>query len=516
MTCGGVLGRSRGRGSATRVGILIFLIIILFWGVSSLNLRGSGPRRARSLRVIVVEEHHEVLPYWHSLSGPISVLHVDAHEDTAPPSVAQKSVNRSMSSNDVFVFGSVLMNKLKAFTWIWPAWDVQGPRHSLGPRASTLVGNSGMFLLKIGVIRVVNRVGVELDIGCLCMFRRDADMRLHSCEVGDDGLEHYLEGRDDSERQLHATIHKKCRFTHELPMQQVSNLEVVANRYHSAASLSGAKSQFVLDIDEDFFGVLTKEDAKIMRGGLSRRLMRSLDHLLAAFQVSSVEDEDKVNDVLRLFVHTLWNVCWNGPRPTPVCWSVRKADLSWLESKLILFFFESRQNALNFVLLKHLAETLLELVSSSPNAAHLINSYGFCLSKSPATSVEASGGFMASTVSSRDEGRGMKFCVNDASVYQVVNNDKHPVTRSASSSPYEVARRLGVLRVALGNEQTRPALVTVCRSVRDGYTHPHMWPQIEEGVLKVLRDRYGELDVHYDRNLMGGRLGWAHHARVLS
>lgn len=76
-------------------------------------------------------------------------------------------------------------------------------------------------------------------------------------------------------------------------------------------------------------------------------------------------------------------------------------------------------------------------------------------------------------------------------------------------------RRLYALEVALRNEKTRPVLVTICRSMRDGYTNPHQWKHIESGILELLEKSYGKLDIVYDKNLMGGALGLGHHARVL-
>jgi hypothetical protein len=33
------------------------------------------------------------------------------------------------------------------------------------------------------------------------------------------------------------------------------------------------------------------------------------------------------------------------------------------------------------------------------------------------------------------------------------------------------------------------------------------------GVLKLLEKQYGELDVRYDKNLLGGKMGWEKHAK---
>ncbi len=57
--------------------------------------------------------------------------------------------------------------------------------------------------------------------------------------------------------------------------------------------------------------------------------------------------------------------------------------------------------------------------------------------------------------------------------------------------------------------------MTVCRSIRDGYAYPQHWAQIESGLLAMLEERYGPLDVRYDENLLGGALGWTRHAAPL-
>jgi hypothetical protein len=86
------------------------------------------------------------------------------------------------------------------------------------------------------------------------------------------------------------------------------------------------------------------------------------------------------------------------------------------------------------------------------------------------------------------------FCV------ALVHNDDSAVTHAVNDSPHEVAtcfscsisrvlnvcfvqveRRLLLLARALPHELQRPALVTICRSVRDGYAFSSHWRQIEDG-----------------------------------
>lgn len=74
----------------------------------------------------------------------------------------------------------------------------------------------------------------------------------------------------------------------------------------------------------------------------------------------------------------------------------------------------------------------------------------------------------------------------------------------------EVRRRTIFLKHMLKNVMKRkPGLITVARSVRDGYTPRELFEQIEESVLRTLNatsDR--PLRVHYDSELLGGKGGW--------
>ena len=60
------------------------------------------------------------------------------------------------------------------------------------------------------------------------------------------------------------------------------------------------------------------------------------------------------------------------------------------------------------------------------------------------------------------------------------------------------------------SEGRRAVLVTVCRSVRDGYTPRALAAHIEHGILAALRRqrRSGIMTIVYDKDLLSGRAGW--------
>ncbi|KAK7498478.1 hypothetical protein BaRGS_00010138, partial [Batillaria attramentaria] len=90
------------------------------------------------VHVVVVEEHHEVIPHWffaaeHGLiprSGNV-LLHLDGHMDLAPPSIISESMLRwpgpeqlpqFMQSNSRFIMSAAMTGLLTRFIWVVPPW----------------------------------------------------------------------------------------------------------------------------------------------------------------------------------------------------------------------------------------------------------------------------------------------------------------------------------------------------------------------------------------------------------
>ena len=83
-------------------------------------------------KLVLVEEHQEVLPYWHSLktSGPLTLLHIDAHPDggvstqhddlwhvrerlNSTADLDAAVVRSIMTDNDVHLIGGSLLGLLQ-------------------------------------------------------------------------------------------------------------------------------------------------------------------------------------------------------------------------------------------------------------------------------------------------------------------------------------------------------------------------------------------------------------------
>ena len=75
----------------------------------------------------------------------------------------------------------------------------------------------------------------------------------------------------------------------------------------------------------------------------------------------------------------------------------------------------------------------------------------------------------------------------------------------------ELRLRLSRLRrLVEAKSYPTPSMVTLCRSVRDGYSPVPYFSKIEKSVLSsILNSRAGvRYNVVYDKNLLGGKKGW--------
>lgn len=70
-----------------------------------------------------------------------------------------------------------------------------------------------------------------------------------------------------------------------------------------------------------------------------------------------------------------------------------------------------------------------------------------------------------------------------------------------AADPAEIERSASQLAALLGSGALQPRLVTIARSVRDGFTPKHAWPEIERSTLAALHRSLGPLEVVYDPGL---------------
>ena len=152
---------------------------------------------------------------------------------------------------------------------------------------------------------------------------------------------------------------------------------------------------------------------------------------------------------------------------------------------------ESSPAVMHIQLLFHrLIRQLVRLYDRDANILHILKQVGFCLPHSTLSSPSHS-----------HPPYHMQVCVVDG---DEIFSSTHTPTISSINTSMDILRRILTVRMSA------PSLITIARSVRDGYTPRQLHTHIEGGLLNVIRDVYNHtstLQVVYDPNLMGGKRG---------
>ena len=182
---------------------------------------------------------------------------------------------------------------------MWPSWDARGPTHrQIRDYFRTYNVKPGTFRSRVGSMRVTSRKGIELDMGCQCLFVASSD-KLVMCEFGDEEYLDDFEQKYGSHREVEGfeAINRMCKYQITMPVQYYSELEAIRGEYVPFRQLS--RTPVILDIDLDYFGVQGPLDSEFGLGGIADEPQRALERTLKNLHVKTVADEFKINQALR-------------------------------------------------------------------------------------------------------------------------------------------------------------------------------------------------------------------------
>jgi hypothetical protein len=263
--------------------------------------RLNDPRAAAgaTVQVAVFEEHDEAIPYWFAAfrDGRLSntrnttMIHIDAHPDLALPYLptpplqlplsfpSEKQQRSLMTGNDVFIVAAMLYGLVDRFIWVYPDWDLNGPRH---------IGSDNFHLskMKVGWFKSTRRP-------CTCEFSKTKVV----CEAID------ATGGDEVE-----IMEGDCNTVNEVEIERISMSMAMRDGMTLAPSQDtpagsdrdeGTESteqkhtqrQYILDIDEDFLAVTSftnPYDAAHGSSGLHLQLNLQLHRLLRRLNLSLI------------------------------------------------------------------------------------------------------------------------------------------------------------------------------------------------------------------------------------
>ncbi|CAD5114844.1 DgyrCDS3880 [Dimorphilus gyrociliatus] len=406
----------------------------------------------KPIDINIVEEHHEVIPYWlRAVTNKdlpfkdVKLVHIDAHSDLAIPLYtknfpiqrfpkAQEDIKSLMQSNDVFITGYSLTGLLQHALLIIPSWNNDFNYNNLN------------MPITIGFHKKMNAF-------CECAHDFPSNLDRYICRavLSNDSIA--ITKEDDCKPILII----KTNISREKYFLQ--NTQYFENTL---------KNPYILDIDEDYFGCESVGDRLIGLGVTPEHWSYINNHLQNLYCPSNVEQETLFNRYLKECVTNLANNCEYSSSSCNYDKQCRKIIV---QPFCIPLAKETKKAALKSLLL-YLVRTF------SKKQLLGISWAGFCFYNTPDTN-----SFVPL----------MKLCSGE-------NYGNESTIQYHSPTPTETKERLENLQNMLC-KLPHPALITVARSNRDGYVPRSIQRHVECKLIEILQYCFNIKNVNYDKNL---------------
>ena len=266
----------------------------------------------------------------------------------------------------------------------------------------------------------------------------------------------------------------------------------------------GASGNIILDVDEDYFGVELAAQS-LVDGGLDWNVIKVLDApLRTMFCPKHIDHESLGNRMMRELIGSFISRCRTSVKSDNEICRASFDEIYSVVHKLMLRYWKQDSQIFCPDNSKRLLEVADELtvVFYLFTLSHLqtLMEFGFCFETTPAA------------VDFRDVGYGsILLCQGN-------NTPNRNIVFLHKPDAAEIRTRTSQLREILEiiDARHRPNVVTLCRSVRDGYTPRSLFSSIESNILDIFKELPGQYDVVYDENLYGGQGGWPDRHKMAS
>lgn len=444
------------------------------------------PGKRSKLPVFVVEEHHEVIPYWFTAANRglipkkgITLVHFDGHADLSLTRVIDgypmfrwpldHEFPYLMQQNDVFIQTAAMAGLINRVIWIWPHWDREQQN-----------GNYTMTVLKIGTYTAGEGEKAITDF-CMC----SSVFKATSCFT-------FKDYETDDINQYQTVSQDECFIQKKIIVEEIHELTAAAMLLKDKLLVNN--EDVILDIDEDYYGCIYAVEP-LLNANISLFVVKAISDYIGKIFCPRTTNSEKISEELLFKITDNFIV-----KKKCQAKSGTNCDVKHLTSAEAVYqFLTDHNNEDNFIMCpgttKEIAVAIKKLLSyfekRSVTQLEVLKKVGFCSDTTP------------KTVMVRNPVFGLCTGANDPENTVVY---RHQPTLS------EIHKRTVLLNTVLRQlRRTWPRLVTVCRSVRDGYTPRQFFSQIEGDVMSAIHRAFGGADnvtIHYDDDLIGGPLGW--------
>ncbi|KAK4470234.1 hypothetical protein MN116_005808 [Schistosoma mekongi] len=251
------------------------------------------------LHVYIVEEHHEVIPYWFAAAKSFEnkkavLLHIDAHSDMDYPDIvdgfpighfpqSNKEMETLMQANDEFIQSAILANLIQSVYIIYPYWTFNASYAYKSSLGITLINNTQQICMCLN-INNNNKDNNNEEENCKTRKQDNNlnDLILSSIQCPQLWQYHYIELNSLTA----SNILRYSKYWSLTKLLNITNIKPIFNsslishiQHHNKQSIYHLP--LILDIDEDFFGVhlVTRS---LLKYGLNIHFIKLLNLIISS------------------------------------------------------------------------------------------------------------------------------------------------------------------------------------------------------------------------------------------
>ena len=371
-----------------------------------------------------------------------------------------------------------MMGLVSHVVWVVPSWDTSMDDEDEKDFEHDLV--------KLGYVEVTVYEG------------KDIFNTIEFCEC------HYVNRENPICAFLNSTSDTEVKITEDKCIFKTSYTATRMRDYRAIQLLKEdtlfKKGNVILDIDEDYFGC-ELASGPLVKASFDWNNIYAMDWKISEFLCPSTGQKEEETDIfLRdLILHVKYICDWSDK--TSGCKIPVKELVEKTQDDVIKFWVDHPSNLCGRTdarVLKAWREVITVLVNFNQDQIEALLDVGFCFRQSP-----------VSWEFSDTEQGSMQICHGA----NTPDQENLPIFLYSPEED-EITERAVELQniLTISAKMASHSLVTICRSVRDGYTPREHAMQIEKLILDVVEKSYSQyrIDTIYDTNLLGGQGGWSH------
>ena len=356
--------------------------------------------------------------------------------------------------------------------WVWPEWDRENHKEDYA-----------MSTVKLGWTQVNTTDSPHREV-MFCM-----------CQKTEDNFECIYPKGNDEEGIVEVFIEPEdCHIKKVALVEEIHEQKAIT--FLKKRDWLSESENVMLDIDEDFFGC-SYVIKPLLDTNISMDTVKAIDENLRVIVCpKTTTHEEETNRIILKVVSLIRQQKLCSFRRTPNCLKTigSTSKAAKFLTKLLTEAHES--NKTNFCFYRgkrvnypYYANLFVKGLSElTTEQLKLIYEIGFCSTTTPKTL----------RVFGEPE---FGLCYGANTPLESAVTEFNPTVDDIT----ERTEILGNLFTQLMNYS--PRFVTLCRSVRDGYTPRKHFTRIENDTLTTLSDAFGSIKLHYDKDLLGGKKG---------